>query len=157
MLAIIDSKAMAYLELHAHKPVVNLFDTVVNCLIDIERVSVPITEVAFAYDIGKSSYRLSIWPQYKGTRSYTTVPENFKSTYEKVVPLIANTLGITNYIPTELEADDIAAILCNKINNPIVLLTVDQDWHSIVLRHEHVIMYDIKKRVLLDNKAIIEK
>lgn len=157
MLAIVDSKAMAYLELHANKPVVNLFETVTNCLKHVESLYGPISTVAFAYDIGKSKYRLDLWEHYKGNRTYSTVPTTFKYNYEEIVPRIATSLGITSYKPKEVEADDIAGILCGKITEPIVLLTVDYDWLGLVLRHEHVQFFDVKKYQLLDKHQVIEK
>lgn len=157
MIAIVDSKAMAYLEMHANKPVVNLFDTVTTCLKRVEDLYGPVGSVCFAYDIGKSKYRLDLWEHYKGTRSYTTVPDTFKYNYETIVPKIAKALGITSYMPKEVEADDIAGILCNKYKEPVVLLTVDHDWFSLVLRHDHVQFFDVKKFQLLDKPQVVEK
>jgi 5'-3' exonuclease len=157
MTAIIDSKAMAYLELHANKPVVNLFETVANCLGKVENLYGPVGKIFFAYDIGKSRYRLDLWENYKGKRTYATIPSDFKEHYEKIVPRIATALGIANFMPFEVEADDIAGILCGKIKEPVVLLTVDFDWESLVLRHDHVHFFDVKKYTLLDKPSVIKK
>lgn len=157
MIAIVDSKAMAYLEMHAGKPVVNLFDTITTCMLKVDSLHPydPITKVVFAYDLGKSRYRLGLWERYKGNRVYTTLTSSFKDHYENIVPRVADALAIHSFKPYEVEADDIAGMLCGKLKDErIVLMTVDHDWFGLVLRHNHVAFFDVKKYEFLDRDAV---
>jgi 5'-3' exonuclease len=155
---IIDSKLLAYNELHAGKPIVNLFNTLVPMIRRIEDKTMGrVLEVLFVYDIGKSEYRLNLWPNYKGKRNYGSQPDNFKVNYELVIPKLASLLGITNYPILGVEADDLAGILCNKLKGPIVLVSGDHDWLGITLRHpENVQFFNVKTWELMDFNRIKE-
>ncbi len=158
MTLIVDTKLLSYNEMHAHKPVVNLFNTLARMVKRIESLSeVTITKIIFVYDIGKSSYRLDLWPMYKGKRSYGSVRDDFKASYEDGVQRIARELGISSFPIEGVEADDLAGILCTKLQDQIVLVTGDFDWLSLVLRHpEQVKYFNTKTWALLGEPEVIE-
>lgn len=156
MTIIVDSKLLAYNELHAHKPVVNLFSSIIPMINKIERETLTdVTDVIFVYDIGKSDYRLSFWSQYKGTRNYSTVPDDFKSIYEDTVLHIARELGIKSFPIRGVEADDLAGILSNKITDEVILVSSDLDWLGLIFRHEHVRYFNIKQWQLMGKQEVI--
>jgi 5'-3' exonuclease len=115
-----------------------------------------IDNVVFVFDIGKSEYRLGMWHQYKAGRSYSSVPDNFKEIYETVLPEMCGYYGINPFPIMGVEADDLAGILTNKINDDIVLLSGDQDWYQLVFRKDNVRIFDLKKYRLLDAEAVAE-
>lgn len=158
MIAIVDSKLLYYEEHHKKKPGVNLFDTLANYLKYVENLTgKPFKEVIMVYDIGKSSYRLDIWPSYKAKRSYHHLPEAFKSTYEVVIPKIAKNLGLSNFPIEGVEADDLAGILSHKLQDEVILISGDQDWCQLVLElGDRVRYFYVKKYQLLDLEGTIE-
>lgn len=158
MTAIVDSKLLAYNERQTKRPVLNMFNTLERYLKQIEKTTkTKVTEVIFVYDFGKSKYRLGLWPEYKGTRTYSEGHEEFTHTYKNDLVNIAKSLGIRNFIVNDLEADDIAGILCNKLKGPVVLVTADQDWWGLLLRHGHVNYFNVRKFEYLTAQDIIEK
>ena len=157
MIVIVDTKLLAYNELHNCNPVLNLFVTLSNMIEQIEYKSFEkVTKIVFVYDIGKSDYRLGLWSLYKGKRVYNSVPSDFKSNYENGVICVANALGISSFPIAGVEADDLAGILCGKITKDIVLISGDHDWLGIVLRHDHVKFFNTKTRELMDKSNVKE-
>lgn len=158
MIAIVDSKLLYYEEHHKKKPGVNLFDTLANYLNHIENsLGCTFKEVIMVYDIGKSSYRLDIWPNYKAKRAYSHLPNTFKSTYETIIPKIATNLGLSNFPIEGVEADDLAGILSHKLQDEVVLVSGDQDWCQLVIELGNRVRYFyVKKYRLLNLDDVIE-
>jgi len=159
MVLIVDSKLMAYNELHRKQPVINLFATLANTIPRVEQLAgKKITRIIFTYDIGKSSYRLGLYSKYKGGRNYGTVPDDFKPVYEQYVKTIGSALGISNFPIKDLEADDIAGILSSKLTEEVILFSSDRDWDQIVLRHpDRVKYFNIKQFKLMGYSDIVEE
>ncbi len=145
---IVDSKILAYNQIYANKPAVHLLEDLAVILDHIGEV----TDVLVAYDNGKSDYRLSLWPGYKGTRTYSKTSVD-NGIYLDKLPAIAKSLGLHNFMPHGVEADDIAGILTHQLANqniPTVLISSDQDWWQIVLEHRGVQIFDVKSFSLMD-------
>lgn len=158
MTALVDSKLLYYNEHQKQKPPLNLFASLASILKQIEYQSnQKVTEVMFAYDIGKSSYRLDLWPRYKSGRAYGHLPEDFKSTYEVIVKQIADALGIFSFPISGIEADDLAGILSNKLKGSVVLISSDQDWVQLPIQfQDRVKLFYIKGWQLLGYNEAIE-
>lgn len=88
---------------------------------------------------GKASFRYELCPEYKANRTNDAKKILVKENYTKQKPYIERFLqymGITQMTSFEHEADDLAGILCKKMNNEherrIVLITGDRDWLQLV-------------------------
>jgi 5'-3' exonuclease len=158
MTALVDSKLMFYNEYQKGKPMLNLFASLASILKQIEYQSnQKVTEVVFLYDIGKSDYRLGLWPRYKSGRVYSHLPEGFKNTYETAVKQIADALGIFSFPISGVEADDLAGILSNKLKGDVVLVTSDHDYTQLPLQFkDRVKLFYIKGWQLLGYEESVE-
>lgn len=153
--AIVDSKILAYNQIYANKPAVYLLEDLAVILDMIGDV----TDVLIAYDNGKSDYRLSMWPGYKGTRTYAKTSVD-NGMYLDKLPAIATALGLHNFMPYGVEADDIAGILTHQLVNQgmsVVLVTADHDWFQLVLEYQGVHVFDTKSFSLLDTYDVFLK
>jgi 5'-3' exonuclease len=153
--AIVDSKLLAYNQAYTNKPIVHLLE---DLSVILDRVG-GITDVLVAFDNGKSAYRLSIWPGYKGTRTYSKTSVD-NGVYLDKLPAIVSALGMHPFIPKDVEADDVAGILTHQLasqNTPVVLITSDQDWYSMVLEYDLVQVFDVKNFTLMDKYDVFIK
>lgn len=87
--------------------------------------------------------------EYKGTRDNEKNTEVFS--HEDLTTKLLDSLGVKNMYPGILEADDVISWLCDRVDKPKVIVSVDQDMLQLV--DENTIVYSPIKDVLitLDN------
>ena len=125
-----------------------VFSDLMDVLLDIEHDrSQKFTKVIAGFDFGKSDFRRTLYPQYKGGRSYHLMPDDFQDNYRYELPHLANALGIPVIGTEGVECDDLIGILVETYNGPedIVLITGDRDWLQLTIDRPNVTMYDPKQ------------
>lgn len=112
-------------------------------------------------DYGKSAYRLSIYPEYKGDRAEryaNQTPEEQRYT-EVFFAELANTrellAGCSNFIQLKgVEADDIATYLVKQLKHKydnIWLITTDGDWDQNLSENVHRFSTRTRREYTLEN------
>lgn len=74
--------------------------------------------------------------EYKGTRDVKKNAEVFS--HEDLTTKLLDSLGVKNMYPGILEADDVISWLCDRIDQPKVIVSVDQDMLQLVDEKTHV-------------------
>lgn len=118
-------------------------------------------DVIVVSDYGKSAYRLSLFPEYKGDRAARyadQTPEEQKYT-ELFFAELANTRELltecTNFLQLKgVEADDIAAYLVAKMKDKydnIWLVSTDSDWDQNLDKNVHRFSSRTRREYTLEN------
>ncbi|UBM12717.1 5'-3' exonuclease H3TH domain-containing protein [Cupriavidus metallidurans] len=88
---------------------------------------------------GRAAHRYAIYPDYKGNRVEGKDPKMdvVRGEYKKVRPFMMKALEffpVQQLVDSELEADDLAGLLCTKtlVGKRIALFTKDSDWWQLV-------------------------
>ena len=118
-------------------------------------------DVIVVSDYGKSAYRLSMFPEYKGDRAAryaNQTPEEQKYT-ELFFAELANTRELltecTNFLQLKgVEADDIAAYIVAKVKHlydNIWLVSTDSDWDQNLDKNVHRFSSRTRREYTLEN------
>ena len=118
-------------------------------------------DVIVVSDYGKSAYRLSLFPEYKGDRAARyadQTPEEQKYT-ELFFAELANTRDLltecTNFLQLKgVEADDIAAYIVAKVKHlydNIWLVSTDSDWDQNLDKNVHRFSSRTRREYTLEN------
>jgi 5'-3' exonuclease len=95
----------------------------------------PDRELLVLWD-GKAKHRFELLPEYKGNRKPKTPKEAaIKEAYKAQVPLLQKllaSLGVKQLLDYEMEADDLAGYLSQRLATPTLLYTGDRDWQQLV-------------------------
>ena len=121
-------------------------------------------KIILANDFGSSTYRKSIYPEYKGNRDELRAkqtPEEaeafkvFFNEFERAVANLEEKYGIAMFKYKGVEADDIAAYLVRRREafgiNKIWLISSDADWDLLVSENVSRFSYVTRKEIRLDN------
>ena len=126
-----------------------------------KELKMPIKEVIYAWDMGHSPRRMSVFPDYKGNRKKTFTPENAEWMKEFIHQ--ANVLhenlplfGIKSYRKKGWEGDDIVLGIVEEVTKEApedlsVIISTDEDFHQLISLSTAV--YSPIKKILytLDN------
>lgn len=126
-----------------------------------KELKMPIKEVIYAWDMGHSPRRTSVFPEYKGNRKKTFTPEDSEWMEEfihqaNVLHENLPMLGIKSYRKKGWEGDDIVLGIVEEIDlkspeDISVIISTDEDFHQLISPSTHV--YSPIKKILftLDN------
>lgn len=94
------------------------------------------TNVIVTFDNGRSKHRLDILPEYKAGRKKLGMDYESLQTQKRVIMKILKRLGVP-YIfdkgfKMNYEADDYIALLTEKFNGNITILSSDKDFHQLI-------------------------
>lgn len=161
---LIDTKLLSYYLFQRGSSIGGLFDKIAQILFDF-----PKGEVYLGWDIGKSSYRLSVSPTYKGHRAKTNSQltdeeqQNLAKFNENYIKLskLAELLSINNLKVEGVECDDMCSIIAKMYeNNPeyqVYLITADMDWLHSVVGTSNVAIIDVYNLPdIIDHNKVIE-
>lgn len=101
------------------------------------------------------SWRYSVYPEYKGTRESTEAQREQRESYKKQRPYLIRAikaLGITQTTASNLEADDMAALLASRYESKgdkVRIITRDHDWLQLVTPNVAWIDHKTNERVSL--------
>lgn len=118
------------------------------------------SKIILTSDMGSSSYRKGIYPEYKANRAekYATQTEQEAKDFEAFLVEFNRTMDVAaEYFPllrfNKVEADDIAAYLVQKLKNThnIWLISSDKDWDLLVDETVSRFSYVTRKEVTLGN------
>ena len=156
---IIDFSHLLYRNLHIAKEKENHFDflthLILNSIIYTIEQFPTIKKVILALD-DKNCWRKEIYPEYKGNRKEKRDESDidFDKLFEFINILIEDLKVFPFKIIKEYncEADDIIAILCKHIKDPIIILSSDKDFTQL-LKYKNVKLYDgiAKKFIKCEN------
>ncbi|PAT12128.1 DNA polymerase I [Corynebacterium hadale] len=96
------------------------------------------THVAVAFDVGRKTFRMERFPEYKAQRE--SAPPEFKGQVP-IIEDVLHTLGIVTLSKENFEADDIVATLVTQARGDyeIVIVTGDRDYLQLVDAHTTVL------------------
>ena len=119
------------------------------------------SHVIIAGDMGSSSYRKAIYPEYKQNRKDKFAEQTdaekaaFELFFEDFTKTLEHISESTNYPVLRfqgVEADDICAYICNKIKDRnIWLISSDKDYDLLVQPNVSRFSYVTRKEVTVDN------
>lgn len=131
-------------------------------VIDSLKKSYKAGKVIIACDMGSSSYRKAIYPEYKQNRAdkyAEQTPEEalefemFFDEFNKAVELVSEKYPVLRF--NKVEADDIAAYIVKEINkypiDEVWLISSDKDWDLLVNEQVNRFSYVTRKEVTFDN------
>jgi 5'-3' exonuclease len=72
--------------------------------------------------------RKTLFTEYKGNRSNNITPHQNNEAIKKLL----SCLGIKSIFPRELEADDVVAFLCDRLEGKKVIVSVDKDFLQLI-------------------------
>ena len=157
-LMIVDSLNLAFR--YAHAKSVDFADDYIKTVKSLQQ-SYKCSKVIMACDMGSSSYRKAIYPEYKANRKEkyeTQTPEeaqyfkDFLIEFERTMELIKEFFPVVRY--DKVEADDIAAYIVDKAQDSnIWLISSDRDWDLLVSPTTSRFSYVTRKEVTFDNWA----
>lgn len=160
MIALVDSKLMAYnSSYNLERSMGSVFEDLRYVLEDLAYAHKDqVTKVVLGFDYGKSHFRKTLYPEYKGGRKYNRVPEDFQDNYRYKLPELAKALGLGVLGVEGVECDDLIGILLAGYTGTerVVLVTGDRDWLQLTIGKPRIIMYDPKQRqqITTDCKSI---
>jgi len=112
--------------------------------------------IAFAFDESlKSSYRKTIYPDYKANRS--PAPEALRRQFQYCRQFL-KALGIYEAASLYYEADDLIGTWAKKLrqqNIPVNIITADKDLAQLIHEKDH--WWEYQRGQCLDSKAITKK
>jgi len=157
MVLIVDSKLIAYnIGYSKDRSMVDVFEIVFNIAQQLEAEKQKrVKRIIFAFDFGKSDYRKTLWPHYKGGRNYSVMAEDFQTNYRELLPQLAAAIGIDVLGVEGVEADDLAGILISASSKSadIVCVTADRDWLQLGIENPHVSIFDPKQYKFLGSSC----
>lgn len=122
------------------------------------KTSYKASKVIIACDMGSSSYRLAIHPEYKLTRKQKaeSQTQEEKAAFTKFFEEFSRTMESMPFTLLRFdrcEADDIAAYIVNKRRrkNNIWLISTDKDWDLMICDSVSRFSYITRKEVRADN------
>jgi 5'-3' exonuclease len=131
-------------------------------VIDSLKKSYKAGKVIVAGDMGSSSYRKAIYPQYKQNRSdkyAEQTPEEalefemFFEEFNKAIELVSEKYPVLRF--NKVEADDIAAYICKTIKqypiDEVWLISSDKDWDLLINEQINRFSYVTRKEITNDN------
>ena len=131
-------------------------------VIDSLKKSYKAGKVIIAGDMGSSSYRKAIYPQYKQNRSdkyAEQTPEEalefemFFEEFNKAIELVSEKYPVLRF--NKVEADDIAAYICKTIKqypiDEVWLISSDKDWDLLINEQINRFSYVTRKEITNDN------
>jgi 5'-3' exonuclease len=131
-------------------------------VIDSLKKSYKAGKVIIACDMGSSSYRKAIYPQYKQNRSDKYAEqtpeealefEKFFEEFNKAVELVSEKYPVLRF--NKVEADDIAAYICKTIKqypiDEVWLISSDKDWDLLINEQINRFSYVTRKEITNDN------
>lgn len=168
MILLIDSKLIAYHISQAdERSLVEVVEFMPDLVEYLEATLLETTSrIIFAYDIGKSDYRLALHPGYKAGRNHTRMAKDFSSNYTNFLPPLAEALGIHNVGVNGVEADDLISILAAtyKGDEQLVIVSADRDLLQLTIgtsikmfdpRQQQFITSELKEKShFIINKAV---
>lgn len=113
------------------------------------------TRVILAIDSEKSSWRKTIYPEYKENRKLARQKSkvDFKSFFKILNPFLDELTNIFKNIEIikfdEVEGDDIIAVACQNIKDKITIISTDKDFHQLQT-FKNVKQYDPIKKSLVN-------
>lgn len=141
----IDSKLLAYYLVQRKGSILEIYNKIAQLLWDL-----PKGEIYVAFDVGKSSYRTSIYSQYKGHRAKAKEKKSpqelldnkkFEEDYIKLIDFTKE-LNVHVLAVQGVEADDLISIKVQELkddpNNVIYLVTGDMDYVNSVVGTDNV-------------------
>lgn len=129
------------------------FEKTVNDLS--KKYKVPHYNIIFAKDCSRENiWRSEIYPAYKGNRDDKTTTFNsdiFKHTYNTLLPRLQDKYKIKELYHTNLEADDIIALLVMKVrmlspSSRVIVITNDNDY--VQLYKHNIELYNLQNKPL---------
>ena len=161
MTIIIDSKIYFYLTIQRSLPLTSMFPFLIKEIQAVRQMvgkGHPIRSIIFSGDLGKSQYRQSIYPQYKGHRNYPSSNKAAQESYIGAIPHIAQALDMIPAYVSNVEADDVSGMLTHLIryntDEKIILLTNDHDWRQLVLKYDDVYIKSLRYSALQDKSYV---
>lgn len=161
---LVDTKLICYYLFQRGSSITGLYDKIAQLL-----YTLPKGDIYLGWDIGKSSYRLSISPTYKGHR--TSLKEKlsdedkealqkFNEDYLKLAEL-SDLLPVYNLKVDGVECDDMCSIIAKQFENKddyqVYLLTADMDWiHSVIETNNVAIIDMYNGGAIIDREAAKE-
>lgn len=135
-----------------------------NLLNDIESFSCSsgfyCNKIIIAMDKGKSAYRTSIYPDYKGNREekYKNQSEKERQEFFQFINETVRTLGLASALGYKtfrfqnVEADDIIAYIINTSSyEEAIILSTDADYDQLISEKVKRFAYTKKEFITLDN------
>lgn len=161
----VDTKLICYYLFQRGSSISGMYDKIASLLYNF-----PKGEIYLGWDIGKSEYRLSISPTYKGHRAVQKgklseadqeAHAKFNEEYLKMAEL-ADLLSVKNLKVQGVECDDMCSILAKTYENvpgyTVYLLTADMDWiHSVVDTNNVSIIDVYNGGAIIDHKVVEEE
>ena len=158
MIILVDSKILAYKTASDDsKSMAMMYQDVAASVLDLEAIfHIKTTQLVFTWDIGKSSHRLALWPDYKGGRSYKTLPEDFNENYNVRLKQLGVALGSRIVGVEGVEADDLISIIVNSYTGSelVVIMTADRDLLQCTIGRDNVHFYDPRQHRLLETSFL---
>lgn len=158
-LMIVDSMNLAFRYLHAKST--SFVDDYIKVVDSLKR-SYKAGKVIIAGDKGSSSYRKSIYPEYKANRKekYDSQSpeekkafEDFFEEFEKTILQIGTVYPVLRF--DKVEADDIAAYITSQAKKypvtDIWLISSDRDWDLLINEYTNRFSYITRKEITYDN------
>jgi 5'-3' exonuclease len=87
--------------------------------------------------------------QYKGNRNYT--PFEGVHNYDDLIQQMLSNLNIKNIYPNVMEADDVIAWLCHKLDGEKIVVSTDKDMWQLVENDTKIFFPTGKKEINLSN------
>lgn len=161
---IVDTKLVAYYLYQRGSQIHGILDKIAQLLFEHAK-----GDIYFAFDVGKSSYRLDIHPMYKGHRAsanskMTTEDQRkleiFNADYIRLIEL-SKLLPVRVLAVHGVEADDLVSILCHRLQKDpeqhVHLVTADMDYVNSVVGTDNVDIIDVFKNVVVNNTTVLTK
>lgn len=158
-LMIVDALNLAFRYLHARST--EFVDDYIR-VVDSLKKSYKAGKVIIAADKGSSSYRKSIFPEYKSSRKtkYQNQTDEEKEQFEAFFKEFEKTLlQLSTIYPVlryeSVEADDIGAYIVSQMPkypiNEVWLITSDKDWDLLINEYTNRFSYVTRKEITYDN------
>lgn len=109
-------------------------------------------------DWGSSSYRKALYPEYKGNREELRAKQteeekqefnDFFTDFQAALDLVAEIHPVVRY--QGVEADDIIAVICQRIETPAWIVSSDKDLDQLVSPNTSRFSYVTRKETTWDN------
>jgi DNA polymerase-1 len=122
-------------------------------------------KVLMPFDVGKSEYRIGIYPEYKGKRKSTPKQQREHERFHeqfKMIQDMVEAFGIKTIKEPGFEADDLIAYICMLFKqgafpnvSRVVILSSDKDLCALI--GPNVVWYDPIKSNLINEKNFIQQ
>ena len=160
----VDTKLICYYLFQRGSSITGMYDKIAQLLYDF-----PKGRIYLGWDMGKSNFRLTISPTYKGHRATAKAKlsdeeqnahTQFNIDYLKLAEL-SDMLPVYNLKVQGVECDDLCSILTKELENndnyQVYLVTADMDWIHSVVGTSNVSIIDVYNGgSLIDHKYVVE-